>query len=56
MKESEDKRDMARECFACEHLRSIPGDCHISCAKPDNQMTGLEYGIRKGWFFLSGYL
>jgi hypothetical protein len=37
-------------CYECEHKRDIPGDCHISCVNPDPNMTGLEHGIRNGWF------
>ena len=38
-------------CWDCKHKRSIPGDCHISCAKPDPDMTGHKVGINGGWFF-----
>jgi hypothetical protein len=38
------------ECWSCVHKRTIPGDCHISCAKPDPQMTGHPHGVRNGWF------
>ena len=38
-------------CYECKNKRNIPGNCHISCAKPDNKMTGKAYGIINGWFF-----
>lgn len=38
------------KCNVCKNKRNILGDCHISCAKPDNQMTGNDHGIRSGWF------
>lgn len=44
-----DKKIMS-ECYSCEHRRNNPGDCHISCAKPDPEMTGNEHGIKSGWF------
>jgi len=37
-------------CRQCVHRRNIPGDCHISCANPDPEMTGSEHGMRSGWF------
>lgn len=39
------------KCHKCKHVRSIPGDCHVSCSKPDLQMTGNMHGINNGWFF-----
>jgi len=38
-------------CNKCENKRTIPGDCHISCAIPDPEMKGNEHGIRHGWFY-----
>jgi len=38
------------ECHFCEHKRSVPGNCHIECAKPDPEMKGHPQGIRNGWF------
>ena len=38
------------ECYRCKNHRDIPGDAHISCAKPDPKMTGNPHGIRNGWF------
>lgn len=37
-------------CYLCIHKRSVPGDTHISCTKPDPKMTGNIHGIRNGWF------
>lgn len=43
--------NIMNECFYCIHKRTIPGDCHISCANPDRDMTGNLHGIFSGWFF-----
>jgi hypothetical protein len=37
-------------CFSCKNRRSIPGDYHILCSKPDPKMTGNPHGIKNGWF------
>lgn len=42
---------MKNSCFECKHKRSIPGNCHISCANPDPNVKGNPHGIRNGWFF-----
>jgi hypothetical protein len=39
------------ECYSCKHRRNVPGDAHISCAKPDPNMTGNYHGIVNGWFW-----
>lgn len=44
------KRDMRNECYYCTHKRSVPGNCHINCVKPDANMTGDRHGIKEGWF------
>lgn len=41
----------APNCFECIHSRSIPGDCHLACAKASAKVEGDETGIRRGWFF-----
>jgi hypothetical protein len=43
-------RNKMSECWSCKNKRPIPGDAHISCAKPDANMTGNKHGIRSGWF------
>lgn len=43
-------KTMMTECWQCKNKRPIPGDAHISCAKPDPGMTGDKHGIRSGWF------
>lgn len=43
-------RDMIKECYSCQHSRSVPGNAHIRCVKPDMQMTGDPHGIEQGWF------
>lgn len=45
-----EERDRMAECYSCQHRRSIPGDAHIRCVKPDPEMTGNPHGIRNGWF------
>ena len=45
-----EKQTMMRECYRCTHKRSVPGNSHIQCAKPDMTMTGNAHGIRNGWF------
>lgn len=42
--------NMMDECYTCKHLREVPGNSHIKCAKPDPNMHGNQHGIRKGWF------
>lgn len=37
-------------CYNCKNMRSIPGNCHIMCTKPDPDMTGHPHGIKNGWF------
>lgn len=37
-------------CYECSNRRSIPGDAHTQCVKPDKDMTGDEHGMRNGWF------
>ncbi len=44
------KREISTECYSCKHARSIPGNCHTRCAKPDRKMTGAAHGIEQGWF------
>jgi len=38
------------ECYICKNRRSIPGNVHISCSKPDPKMKGHGHGIANGWF------
>jgi hypothetical protein len=47
----ENNRNMMNECYQCKHKRNIHGDRHISCLKPDPDITGIEHGIKNGWFF-----
>jgi hypothetical protein len=37
-------------CYDCEHRRTIPGDCHSSCANTLAKVTGEKHGIKNGWF------
>jgi hypothetical protein len=48
---SEIERDMRTECYSCRHRRSVLGNTHIQCAKPDPAMEGNPHGVRHGWFF-----
>ena len=38
------------KCSSCLFRLTIPGDSHISCAKPDPAMTGDPHGMANGWF------
>lgn len=40
-----------KTCWNCQHKRSVPGDCHISCAKFDAKVEGSPHGIKNGWFY-----
>jgi len=42
---------MKADCYKCKYKRSVPGNAHIRCAKPDPEMTGHEHGKKKGWFY-----
>ena len=42
--------NMKLNCYDCIHMREVPDNAHISCAKPDPDMTGDPHGIRMGWF------
>lgn len=39
------------KCWECKNKRSVLGNYHIQCAKPDPDMTGNPHGIKKGWFY-----
>jgi len=45
------ERDKMNECYHCAHKRSVAGNAHIQCVKPDASMSGVEHGIKNGWFF-----
>ena len=47
---TEESKRMAKECYKCSHRRSVPGNAHIQCIKPDKFMTGNERGIENGLF------
>ena len=38
-------------CYNCKNHRTVPGDCHIQCNKPDPNMKGNLHGIVNGWFY-----
>jgi len=42
--------ELKTDCYKCKHRRTIPGDCHTRCAKPDSYMIGNKHGISNGWF------
>jgi len=37
-------------CYRCTHRRIVPGDAHSSCKNAKAKVSGVEYGIRNGWF------
>ena len=39
-----------KECHFCKYNGGLPGNSHIQCKMPDINMTGDEYGIKKGYF------
>lgn len=41
---------MKSNCYNCKNKRSVPGNAHIKCVKPDPNMTGDPHGIKNGWF------
>ena len=43
-------KTVKNNCYQCKHKRSVAGNAHIKCVKPDVDMTGNEHGIRSGWF------
>lgn len=38
-------------CHACIHRRSIPGDCHISCANQAAIVKVNPHGLNNGWAY-----
>lgn len=46
------ERNVRNECYDCTYSRKVPGNAHIKCAKPSEQVhsTGNAYGKRMGWF------
>ena len=46
-----DKLTKFNECYYCVHSYKIPGNTHIGCANPDENMEGDSHGIKNGWFF-----
>lgn len=48
------KKELANNetnCYNCIHMRTVPGNCHISCSNGDPEMSGNQRAIEKGWFF-----
>lgn len=43
-------RTKMNECYLCSHKRNVPGNAHICCVLPDPDMSGVEHGIKSGWF------
>jgi len=39
------------QCHKCKNVRPVPGDCHVSCSKPDPDMTVDLHGWANGWAF-----
>ena len=44
------ERTKHNECYQCQFMKTIPGDAHIQCTKPDMEMEGHSHGIKNGWF------
>ena len=44
------QRTMQNECYSCRFKANIPGYSHISCRKPDYDMTGDKDAKQCGWF------
>lgn len=38
-------------CHKCEYVRSIPGDCHVSCTSGTARVEVNNYGYSQGWAF-----
>ena len=45
------ERTMRNECYRCKHKRTVPGNSHIECVKPDPEMEGNKHGKEHGWFY-----
>jgi len=46
-----DKEKAWSECRSCVFMRMVPGNAHIACDNPDEQMTGHQHGRSNGWFY-----
>lgn len=46
----EARQQAMSQCYRCAHKRNVPGNAHISCAKPSQSMMGDEHGKRNGWW------
>lgn len=44
------KLKITTECHSCKFKKEVPGNSHIQCVKPDLNMRGNQFGIKKGWF------
>jgi len=51
MSDKPEERTMRNECWRCKNRGEVPGSAHISCKKPDKEMTGVPHGIKSGWFY-----
>lgn len=40
----------SNNCYKCKWKRSVAGNCHIECVRPDPDMTGDPHGMKNGWF------
>lgn len=47
---ADDTSETIPNCYNCVHLRTVPGDCHISCANLSAKAVGSHIGIKHGWF------
>ena len=42
---------IVEECYKCNFMAEVIGDCHIKCLNPDPNMKGNLHGIKNGWFY-----
>jgi hypothetical protein len=43
-------KSMCGACYSCVYRGTIPGDAHSKCTNKNANVTGVEHGIRSGWF------
>jgi len=48
----DDKLTKFNEYYHCVYSYRMPGNSHIGCTNPDENMEGDSHGVRSGWFFI----
>ena len=48
---TESRKVAMKQCYDCVHKRAVPGNAHIACANPDENMQGDTYGKKSGWWY-----